>query len=356
MLDQGAFLERYNITTEDFEKSGLSWDEVIKIHLHYSEEQSRLEPASEYIVGTLRNLENVHTVKHRVKDPEHLVEKIIRKKLMKPELEFTVETYNSLVTDLIGIRALHLFKEDWVGIHRFITEKWDLAEAPKANIRVGDDPRLIEKFKENNFEIVEHPFGYRSLHYLIKFKPDRQEIIAEIQVRTIFEEGWSEIDHLIRYPYDINNPILSYYLVLFNRLAGNADEMGSYVRFLKDELGRMNSLHQQELYEKNATITELESKINSLRIENSEKDELKKTIETLKKQVSTDLVSSITVRKPSEFGKISFGNGVVVADQWGLDGNTVILPSQITIGEGQNTNWLQSLIKPGSTIVHNKKE
>lgn len=165
-------------------------------------------------------------------------------------------------------------------------------ENPKANIRAGDDDKLQEKFKEHNLEIVNHPFGYRSLHYLIKSKPDKQEVVAEIQVRTIFEEGWSEIDHRIRYPYDTDNPILKYYLVLFNRLAGNADEMGSFVRFLTNELDQINNLHQKELHEKNATITELELMINALKIEGDEKEELKKTIKTLRSQLTKSINSS----------------------------------------------------------------
>lgn len=315
MLERVKFLEQYNITTEEFENSGLDWLELMGIYSHYLAERIRLEPVSEYIAETLRKAQKVHTVKHRIKDPEHLIEKIIRKKIKNPQLEFTVESYSSVITDLIGIRALHLFKEDWTIIHQFISEKWELAEKPKANIRVGDDEKQVEKYKENDFEIVNHPFGYRSLHYLIKSKPDKQEVVAEIQVRTIFEEGWSEIDHLIRYPYDINNPILGYYLVLFNRLAGNADEMGSYVSFLKDELDRINSMHQQELQEKNDAIAELETRINELKIESSEKEELKKKIEKLKKQVSSVITSN-----PISGGIMqNFGEGFNITKGTGLN-------------------------------------
>ena len=307
-MNQDDFLMRYNLTVEDLVSSGLNWDELINIYNHYLDELSRLEAVSEYIAGILRKVENVHTVKNRVKNPEHLIEKIIRKKLGKPELEFTVETYRTLITDLIGIRVLHLFKADWMSIHKFITDTWETIEQPTANIREGDDSRVISHFEVNGLKINKHPYGYRSLHYVIKFKPDKHEIFAEFQVRTLFEEGWSEIDHSIRYPYAINNVIFGYYLELFNRLAGNADEMGSYVRFLQEELLQIDKVHQSELDEKNATISTLEIKINDLKIDNVEKDALKKTIATLKKQVSDGLQSSITIRQPSEIGVIALGN------------------------------------------------
>ena len=94
--------------------------------------------------------------------------------------------------------------------------------------------------------------------------------IAEIQVRTIFEEGWSEIDHKIRYPYDADNPVLGQFLVVFNRLAGSADEMGSFVKLLKRKLDSMiaeteASIEQSknEVSEKNRLIDDL-TKTNSI--------------------------------------------------------------------------------------------
>ena len=64
--------------------------------------------------------------------------------------------------------------------------------------------------------------------FLDKYRIDREKFLA-----CGLEDGWSEIDHRIRYPYDVDNPILSQYLFIFNRLAGSADEMASFVRLLK---------------------------------------------------------------------------------------------------------------------------
>nr|WP_279230463.1 hypothetical protein [Clostridium thermarum] len=73
-------------------------------------------------------------------------------------------------------------------------------------------------------------------NYVIKSHPTNETIFAEIQVRTIFEEAWSELDHDVRYPYDIDNELLRSYLIMFNRLAGTADEMGSFIKHLADNL------------------------------------------------------------------------------------------------------------------------
>ena len=40
---------------------------------------------------------------------------------------------------------------------------------------------------------------YTSIHYLIKPKAS-SDVCCEIQVRTLFEEIWGEIDHTLNYP------------------------------------------------------------------------------------------------------------------------------------------------------------
>ena len=72
---------------------------------------------------------------------------------------------------------------------------------------------------------------YRSLHYIIKYKG----YYVEIQGRTLFEEGWSEIDHDIVYPHNTDDEGLKDFSKLLNRLSGMADEMSSYFRKMKEE-------------------------------------------------------------------------------------------------------------------------
>lgn len=272
------FLKKYNIEQEAFEKAGLEWEELLEIYTDYCERQNELEPILNMVADTLRRDDKVHSIKQRVKNPEHLIEKIIRKKIKNPSRIITVENYRDEITDLLGIRVIHLFKEDWEDIHKLITGKWEFKEAPTANLRSGDDET---RFKKYNCEIKEHPYGYRSVHYLIVVKPYKQEVTVELQVRTIFEEGWSEIDHKIRYPYDIDNTIIANYLVMFNRIAGSADEMGSYIRYLHGELTELKRKHDTELEEKNRLIHELEDIIENSKMETQEKEEMRDRISVL---------------------------------------------------------------------------
>ena len=139
-----------------------------------------------------------------------------------------------------------LFKEDWIGVHKFIMEKYEkhLAEEPFAYIRLGDSPLLYE----GKVRIVEEK-PYRSVHYLIK---DNDGIYVEVQVRTLFEEAWSEIDHKLRYPYKLSNEMINAYLSIMNRSAGMADEMGTFINsYIKNFENAMSKgvINENEVYD-----------------------------------------------------------------------------------------------------------
>jgi ppGpp synthetase/RelA/SpoT-type nucleotidyltranferase len=231
ILDRKVFCAKYPGIAQAVRAGHFQWDNLRDIYADYLDRQSSLETFMVSLVTELGKVDGVHSTKARLKDPDHLIEKIIRRKWSR----LTARTYQRRIDDLVGVRVLHLYKHDWARIHDYITKRWDLKERATANVRAGDPEELIQAFRERGCEIKRHRFGYRSIHYTIVSNPSREQIRAEIQVRTIFEEGWSEIDHRIRYPYDIENPLLGKYLVMFNRLAGSADEMGTFIQILKTE-------------------------------------------------------------------------------------------------------------------------
>lgn len=142
----------------------------------------------------------VHSVKARLKDPEHLRDKLLRKKL-----EGVVVTESNLfenITDLAGVRVLHLYQEQFGPIHKEIlwkisTGDWILAETP---IAYTWDPESIEYYHGLGINTKLKDSQYTSVHYLVS-PNNGSNICCEIQVRTLFEEIWGEIDHAINYPH-----------------------------------------------------------------------------------------------------------------------------------------------------------
>lgn len=141
----------------------------------------------------------VHSYKSRLKDREHLRAKIERK--ISEGKEINAENFFSEITDLAGVRILHLFQDDFSKIDAVIRSRvdegyWFFGEKPKAYTW---DPEAAEFFQRHELNVVQKPTSYTSVHYLIRPKLD-SPICCEVQVRTLFEEIWGEVDHQINYP------------------------------------------------------------------------------------------------------------------------------------------------------------
>ena len=296
MLSKEEFFEKYNISSDEFEKVSLEWDLLTEIFNDYKIYRKTLFPTAETIANILRNHPDVHSVRTRIKDSEHLIDKIIRKtikiKKKEPARDYviTIENYKYEITDLIGIRVLHLYKEQAINIDNFIRDHWNLQETATIYYRDGDySKEEIESKKGNeSFYYEVHPAGYRSWHYLISAQITRVPHISEIQVRTIFEEGWSEIDHQLRYPNDVNNILLTEQLLVLNRIAGSADEMANTIRETKKNI---NSLILQNI-ERQKSIEELNEQLDTLLKENKIKDADKKALEEKVKELQQSKYTS----------------------------------------------------------------
>ncbi len=246
------FKSQNNISEELWNSSGCDWETLCGIANDFESNNEILSRSAEFFARVIQTFSGVHSVRWRVKDVSHLLEKIVRKKSAKEKKyeNISVENYSEIVTDLIGIRALHLFKDEYLAIDLSIRQNWSTIETPVIYIREGDIKPTSEFSKRNSFKVKLHPAGYRSVHYVLESSPLKKRVIAELQVRTIFEEGWSEIDHKIRYPNFTNDDSVNSFLAIFNRLAGSADEMGTFVKGLVlslKEYSEESSIIQAEL-------------------------------------------------------------------------------------------------------------
>jgi putative GTP pyrophosphokinase len=235
------FLKRNLLSEADWQASGCRWELFDAIKNDYEIHIEELNKTAEFCAGMMQKINRVHSVRWRIKSADHILKKIVRKKIEGKEKykDISVENYHEKITDLIGVRALHLFKNDCFEIDAAIRDLWRSPETPIAYLRKGDDEDMRQRFSDHGFEIQDHQSGYRSVHYIFETTPLKRKVSFEVQVRTIFEEGWSEIDHQVRYPNFSNHPQINLFLGIFNRLAGSADEMGSFVRVLAESLAKI---------------------------------------------------------------------------------------------------------------------
>ncbi|MDR2759768.1 MAG: tetratricopeptide repeat protein [Spirochaetaceae bacterium] len=124
------------------------------------------------------------TVKGRIKDFSSYYKKYI--KILK---ENSYANDPPLITDLIGIRIVCPFIDDIPIVEEVVKKKFDVLEVD----RKGAD----YTFKE---------FGYESTHLLINIPDTILEErgacgvgVVEIQIRTILQEAWAEVEHELVY-------------------------------------------------------------------------------------------------------------------------------------------------------------
>ncbi|SCH42439.1 MULTISPECIES: RelA/SpoT domain-containing protein [unclassified Romboutsia] len=287
MLNKEQFLAMYKIDEKELADLNIDWQDLEAIYEDFIKYRQSYETQAELIANILRAQPKVHSVKTRVKDAKHLIEKVIRKTPERrskygKDFKFTVENYKNEITDLLGIRVIHIFKEDWEEIHEFITSMWDVMEIV-ANIREGDNTK---EFEAKNIEVCSRLSGYRSVHYLIESYPTNKKLIAEVQVRTIFEEGYGEIDHQLRYSHNDIPEILGQNLMLLNRIAGSSDEMASLINMMSKSFKQVEIEFEDKLREKDKKINNLKEKIlDNIDISDVEKESLIQDIdEILKKE------------------------------------------------------------------------
>jgi len=104
------------------------------------------------------------------------------------------KTYNqaNAITDVLGLRIICSFLSHLQSIEDLIRKKFQVIEIERKGIH--------HSFKE---------FGYQSVHLLIKVPSEilsqfqvEERLVCEIQLRTILQEAWAEIEHALVYKAD----------------------------------------------------------------------------------------------------------------------------------------------------------
>lgn len=292
MDNVNQFISEYEIPEELRGISKSSIDDLQAIAEDYKARVSELKISAEYFANALQAIPCVHSVRWRTKDVKHLIRKIVRKKAENSEKYISInkENYQIVVNDLIGIRAIHLFKDDLIEIDKEVRLKWQIRETPTIYIREGDEncPNV-----EQPYEQKVHKAGYRSAHYIIESNPTKETVTAELQVRTIFEEGWSEIDHTLRYPDHSDDRDLHSVLTLFNRIAGSADEIASFTLRLRQSLESTKSTlaaykteSTQYKHERDASYEKIDNLLQELNKHKTKDAEKQQLLERLREEMS----------------------------------------------------------------------
>lgn len=184
----------------------------------------------------------VHSVKVRIKDSNHLRDKLIRKRNQGRVINES--NLFSEITDLAGVRVFHLHHGQFPLIHRRIIDQinngdWVFAEQPKA---FSWDPEARDFYTKLGFEPEIRPTFYTSIHYLLR-PSTSSEICCEVQIRTLFEEVWGEIDHMLNYPVATRSIACREQLRTLSKLVGTGSRLVDAIVSSSEEFNLLSVSH-----------------------------------------------------------------------------------------------------------------
>ncbi|MEN6429029.1 MAG: RelA/SpoT domain-containing protein [Phycisphaerales bacterium] len=170
----------------------------------------------------------VHSIRTRIKDLGHLRDKLARKHADGDEI--TDANIFQKITDIAGVRVLHLYQQQFPLIHQCISGQltrgdWVLHGDPTAYTW---DPESRAFFEGFGLAVKVKESFYTSIHYVVKPRQD-SEVTCEIQVRTLFEEIWGEIDHAINYPHPASSLSCCEQLRVLARLVGAGSRLADSI-------------------------------------------------------------------------------------------------------------------------------
>lgn len=132
-----------------------------------------------------------HSVNNRTKTVSSFRRKALTRSEQNQEsLKYTRPLVE--ITDLSGVRVIAFFP-------KIVKQVCDLIEK---------EFEIIEKLDKNEELYKQEKFGYQSIHFLIRLGESRTHLpeyerfkglVAEIQVRTILQHAWDEIEHDMQY-------------------------------------------------------------------------------------------------------------------------------------------------------------
>jgi len=130
----------------------------------------------------------IHSIERRAKSVENFERKASKPDESDPSKP-KYPTPLQDITDSAGVRVITFFPKTIKEVNLCIDREFEVLW----NRDIGED--LLQ-------------FGYRSIHYLVKLKQARadlpeykeyKDMVAEIQVRTILQHAWAEMEHDIQY-------------------------------------------------------------------------------------------------------------------------------------------------------------
>lgn len=278
-------LKEHPLKSADLSRANISWQELAAIYIDHQQNTPSLQDVANSVAEKFSNHEYVNSIRTRVKDPGSLIRKIIRKRHEGKAIGFL--NYKSEISDLVGIRLLHVLKSEWIFINDEILRIFTLRserKKPVAFISKNDETTWKPIYLQGGCVCVSGNENYKSVHYDIETGGfSRQKTILEIQVRTINEEAWSQLDHKINYPVRVQHTVVGDFIRAASMLSTTADELSQQIIAVHAQLLTLEDEQQQLRSEKNDAVKQIRSLLKKLAKTEADKDAAKTALRELER-------------------------------------------------------------------------
>ncbi len=197
------------------------------ILIAFFKEKGKYEKLAEYIIHLIREdpsspKGSLHTIIYRIKDEARLIEKIDEenKRLEVKAEPITHKNFQERIGDLLGIRFICLRLSDIKRVEAYLGLL--VKEKILRFIRKPDQKRSFVLPVDPGESIPDgldlRYSGYSSIHYQVRLgknadaSDELKGLRIELQLRTILEEAWGEIDHKYRYVFSRSGEVLPEYI------------------------------------------------------------------------------------------------------------------------------------------------
>ena len=169
------------------------------------------------------NRSPIEQIETRLKTPESLI-----KKMLRNDIPLTLDSLENNIFDIAGVRVVCSFISDIFTIVNMIEDNED-----------------IVVLKKKDYITNPKASGYRSFHMILKvpvyLTTGREEVIVELQIRTMAMDFWASLEHKIKYKYDgiIPENVQAELVDCANTIAESDKKMmhlSNYVKHLNQEM------------------------------------------------------------------------------------------------------------------------
>lgn len=212
--------------------------------ISYFEVEEYVEKIRPHIESSLKLLEDrlrkardrngipIHLMKWRVKSIDSAYLKTKRKS----------KTSLSDITDIGGFRILCMFEQDIFPIHEHLVKLLKDDGFSMSEFRIfnwHDESAILNLETEVKRQFADHSdgkrdnkdSGYRSLHYVVNQGRGGHQCSIEIQLRTLLQDAWAELEHAISYKHGSIHPHIR---KSFSLLARDLETNDMLIKHLRD--------------------------------------------------------------------------------------------------------------------------